>query len=404
VAILPAFVLLLNLYVRSPALRRPRQLASIIAFGVPILLCGGAFCAYNYARFGNVLEFGFKYQMGDPFYSDMSLSAVNLLPGLYYLLACAPSLEPVFPFFRLAIRPPFNSVHFVLPAKYSLEPIAGILYFCPLVLIGLASPLLVRLYRDRPPVWSILVAMYCHATACVLCLALLGAISQRCEVDFLPYLVVISCALAVEATPRLRTMPRRMVLTVFSVAAIYAVTINVCVAMQGFVDEWLQIKPAQFVRVASWFSPVQQFRPVLNPRIDVKAYFQFPPFSGGWYPHPLIVVGEFGSRYALYAEGLGPGRLRLTSEAGWYAPPSQIQIAEVSLDTQHDGLNLVETRFDPAQRVMFVYWNGQIVLRQRLDFLITAPYQIKFGLDATFLYKRRFPFRIIPVTRRIDLL
>jgi hypothetical protein len=400
-AILPASILLLNLYARSPAFHRTRQLATVIAFGAPILLCGIAFCAYNYARFGNVLEFGFKYQLGDPFYSDMSVSPGKLLPGLYYLLACAPILSPVFPFFRLAVRPPFNSVHFPLPAKYSLEPIAGAVFLCPLVLIGLATPLLVHLFRDRPPVWSIILTMYSYATACVVCIALLGAISQRCEVDFLPFLVLISSVIAAESISRLGRMLRLTASTVICVVAIHAVAINISLGTQGFVDEWLRAKPAQFVRVASWFSPIKQFRPVLNPRIDVKALFQFPQLFGQWYPHPLIVTGEFGSRYALFAECIASGRLRLISEAGWHVPPSELQSAEVSLDTENDGFNLVEARFDPAKHVMFVYWNGQIALQHRLGFLITAPSQIKLGVESTFFIKRRFPFRIVPVTRDV---
>jgi hypothetical protein len=400
-AIVPASILLLVIYARSPPFRRRRTLATVLAFGAPILLCGIAFCAYNYARFGNVLEFGFKYQLGDPFYSDMSPSAVKLLPGLYYLLAVAPTASRVFPFFRLAMRPPFNSVHFPLPAKYSLEPIAGAIYLCPLVLIGLFTPLLVYLFRDRPPVWSIIVAIYSYATACVVCIALLGAISQRSEVDFLPFLVLLSSVLALEAIPRLRAILRPMASTIVCVAAFYALTINLSLGMQGFVDEWLRSNPAQFVRVASWFSPVRQFRPVLNPRVDVKAYFQIPQSSGVWSDHPLIVTGEFGSRYGLYAERIALDRLRLISEAGWHVPPSEIQIAEVSLDNHNDGFNLVEARFDPAQHVMFVYWNGQLALRHPLKFLITAPSQIQLGQESTFFIKRRFPFRIIPVTRDV---
>lgn len=400
-AIVPAAVLLLIRYARSPTFRRPRQLPGLIAFGVPILLCGIAICAYNYARFGNPLEFGLRYQLGDPSYLNLKLSADNLLPGLYYLLACAPSLDPVFPFFRLAVRPPFNSVHFALPARYNLEPITGAIFFCPLILIGLATPLLVRLYRDRPPVWSILVAIYSYAIACVVFIALLGVTSQRYEVDFLPFLLFVSCLLAAEALPRLRGMLRPVASTAVCVAVVYAVTINVFVSMQGFVDEWLRSKPAQFVRVAAWFSPVPRFRPVLNPRIDVKAYFEFPQFPGGWFAHPLIVTGEFGSRYALFAEGLASGRLRLISEGGWHVAPSEVRSVEVSRDIDHHGLNLVEARFDPARHVMFIYWNGQLVLRHPLAFLITAPSQIKLGLDSTFLIKRRFPFRIIPVTKEM---
>ena len=82
-AIVPAGSLL---FVAS---RRSRTLTTLIAFGLPILLCVIAICAYNYTRFGNLLEFGLKYQLGDPSYLNIKLSPVNLWPGLYYLLACA---------------------------------------------------------------------------------------------------------------------------------------------------------------------------------------------------------------------------------------------------------------------------------------------------------------------------
>jgi len=397
IAIVPALLLLFAVSRASPASRRSR----LTAFVLPILLCGIAICAYNYARFGNVLEFGLRYQLGHPSYLNITLSPVNLLPGLYYMLACAPAVTPVFPFFRLTLRQPFNSVRYTLPERYFHEPIAGAIYVCPLILVALAAPLLVRLYRDRRPVWSILIAMYSYAIACVVFIALMGLSSQRFEVDFLPFLVLISCILAAEAIAPLRAVTRLVACVAIFAAAIYAVAVNVSIATQGFVDEWLRNKPEQFVRIAAWFSPVAKFRPLLNPRMDVKAYFQFQLFAERWPEHPLIVAGEFGSRYALYEQGLGAGRVRLTSEAGWNPPQSQIQSAQVSLAAGHGGFDLVEARFDPRQHVMFVYWNGQIVLRHRLDFLITAPSQIKLGLDDAFLLKRRFPYQIVAVKKEI---
>ena len=59
------------------------------------------------------------------------------------------------------------------------------------------------------------------------------------------------------------------------------------------------------------------------------------------------------------------------------------------------GLNLVGLRFTPEDRTMTVSWNGNVVLRQRLLFLITAPSQIHFGWDPTWGNRATFPRRII---------
>ena len=50
-------------------------------------MCCAAVAAYNYARFGDPLEFGLKYQLtGGADYQNVRLSGVNLLPSLYYFL------------------------------------------------------------------------------------------------------------------------------------------------------------------------------------------------------------------------------------------------------------------------------------------------------------------------------
>ncbi len=90
-----AFVLLLVL--SDPAERFKRK--DLLAFALPVIACGLAITAYNYARFGNPLEFGLRYQLGESSYQNVRLSLVNVVPGLYYLLLCPPDLVPEFPFF-----------------------------------------------------------------------------------------------------------------------------------------------------------------------------------------------------------------------------------------------------------------------------------------------------------------
>jgi hypothetical protein len=396
-AIIPAAIVLILRTRRSRRFPRPLARQCLIAFAMPVLACCLAVCAYNYARFGSPLEFGLKYQLGETVYNNITLSAGNLLPGLYYMLACAPYVEPVFPFFRLAIRPPFNSVHYALPARYFLEPTAGALYMCPMVLIALATPLLINVYREFPPIRSLLIAIYTYAIACITFIALTGLNSQRFEVDFLPYLLLAACLLAVEVLSGLSRIAGKVAGVAIFAAITYSAAINISIGMQGFVDEWLRNRPAQYVRVALWFSPFQRFRPALNPSLDVRAYFQFPDPVSKSPLYPLIGAGEFGSRYMLSAESEGAGRLALTSEEG-----ANVQTAEVKLDSQHQGFNLAEIRFDPRGRLMLVYWNGDLVLRQRLDYLITAESQIRCGLDTTFMLKHRFPYRVVLVSKQMS--
>src|SRR5207253_3468175 len=109
--------------VRPSAAVVTRQL---LAFTLPFGACALILASYNYARFGDPFEFGVRYMMASADYYGLSASFRNLRPGLYYLLACPPAFDPVFPFIRLVLRTRFNSTGLFLPARYFLEPIAGV--------------------------------------------------------------------------------------------------------------------------------------------------------------------------------------------------------------------------------------------------------------------------------------
>ena len=102
-------------------------------------------------------------------------------------------------------------------------------------------------------------------------------------------------------------------------------------------------------------------------------------------------MGEFGTRYLLSSWCLGDGRVRLFSETSSRSPDWQ------SVDVPYvAGLNLAGLEFTPDDRTVTVSWNGNVVLRHRLRFLITAPSQIHLGWDPTWGNKDRFPWRIVP--------
>jgi hypothetical protein len=360
----------------------------LFAFLLPVLVCGLALCTYNYVRFAAPLEFGLRYQLGEPVYMNVHLAIINIVPGLYYLLACAPDLDPVFPFLRLAIRPPFNSIHWELPARYFLEPTTGALYLFPPALIALAAPFFLWKSKNRGVPSAIIAALYLYSVSCIVFIAATGLNSQRFEVDFLPYLVVICCALIPEQLYRFHAPGRRFWSVALSAAILYSVGINLLYAVQGPFDQWLRNRPANYIRLAHWFSPVQRFRPELNPRLHVSAYFDFHEHCPPGPFHPLMGVGKLGSRYMLAASCHGDDHITFFSDEG-----PNIRTAEATIGP--GGLHLVEIEFTPQDRVMNIRLDNKTILQHPLDFLITAPFQIRCGRDDSFALKRRFDGRIV---------
>jgi hypothetical protein len=105
---------------------------------------------------------------------------------------------------------------------------------------------------------------------------------------------------------------------------------------------------------------------------------------------PLITAGEFGTRYLLSSWCLRDGRIRLLSETSYRSPDWQwVDVPYAS------GLNRVGLEYTPADRIMTVSWNGNVVLRHHLRFLVTAPSQIRFGWDPTWGNSTMFPWQIV---------
>jgi hypothetical protein len=400
-ALAAASVLLYLLFFQTKLARAPRQFIrkDVLAFTIPVLLCGLAIAAYNYARFDNPLEFGLRYQLGDASYQRFKLSVGNILPGLYYLLICPPDVVPEFPFFRLALRPPFDSSRHMLPAQYFLEPVAGVASLCPLALLAVLVLTVKKRWRDPPPAYVLISAMLLFTAACTLFLAATGLSSQRFEVDFLPFLLFVACTATSELLGRLMGW-RRIVAAIALVAlAVYTLTANLALAVQGPYDQFVQAQPRSYVRLARWFSPIKRFRPLLNPSLRIRAFFEFsepcPPRR-----EPLVSAGEFGSRYLLSAEcasdpqqgSVLPSKIRLVSETSVRDPDAR----SVELPFPSSGRNLVGLDFNPSRRTMTVTWNGTVVLRHPLRFLVTSPSQIHFGWDPSLGNKNKFDWPIIP--------
>ncbi len=369
----------------------------VVAWALPVIACGWGIAAYNYARFGNPLEFGLSYQLAAASYQNIRLSVSNVVPGLYYWLLCPPTLVPEFPFVRLAFRQPFDARMNVLPLRYFLEPTGGILALCPLVFIAILAPFCAGVFNGKRRAFALIMTMLVFAAASMLFVSATGLTSQRYEVDFQPYLVFIACISACAALVYLQTNVRMIATTLLSILILYSVAANVALAVQGPYDQFVQASPGSYVQLARWFSPIERFRPRENPPIRVQAAFDFPSRCVAGM-EPLISAGEFGSRYLLSAACLDNTRMRLVSETSYRSPDW------IWVDVPYaPGLNIAAIQFDPQDRTMTVTWNGKAALRHHLRFLVTAPSQIRLGWDPTLGNKTKFPGRIVPEAESFGL-
>ena len=368
----------------------------VLTFALPVIACGLAIVSYNYARFANPLEFGLRYQLGEASYQNIRLSSVNVVPGLYYMLFCPPDLVPEFPFIRLAFRAPFDAlVH--LPARYFLEPAAGVLSLCPIASIAILIPLCRKRFGGRHGVFAFVLTILVFAIGCLLFLAATGLTSQRYEVDFEPFLLFVACLVAFELLSHLPKLSRICGTAVLYLLLIYAIGANAALALQGPYDQFVQATPHTYVQLAKWFSPLPAYRPLENPPLRVQAEFDLPwPCTMG--REPLISAGEFGSRYLLSAQCASDVQVRLFSETSFRSPDWR------TVDVDYlPGLNRLGLEFTPQNRTMTVSWNGKVVLRHGLRFLVTAPSQIHFGWDPTLGNNVTFPRRIVVLQQNVTL-
>lgn len=367
----------------------------VLAFVLPVFACCLMIAAYNYARFGNPLEFGLRYQLADTPYQNIRLSLINEVPGLYYLLLCPPDLVAEFPFFRLAWREPFDSVVNLLPPRYFLEPTGGVIGLCPVALIAILTPFCWKRFGGNRRIFAFVATMLAFVAACILFVAATGLTSQRFEVDFLPFLVFVACVVACEILGRLPGRARTLATVAVVCLVVYSIVTNAALALQGPYDQFVQASPETYITLSKWFSPFERFRLLEDPALRLRASFEF-PFPCKAEKEPLITTGEFGSRYLLSEECSGDGRMRLISETS--VQSSERQTVDV---TYFAGFNLAGIDFTPENRTMTVSWNGNVVLRQRLRFLITAPSQIHFGWDPTWGNKTTFPRRIVVFQQKL---
>ena len=342
---------------------RWRELA---AFLTPFCLAGLAVAMYNYARFGDPFEFGIRYLFAGENQQRIKLSLEYLPPGLYFMLFCAPSLTAVFPWVRQVFRSPFDSLTYGFPHGYFIEQMIGALYLAPFLAGALwIAP---RMRPDKSGARNLIWMLMASAGAILLFLAATGFSSQRYQVDFLPLAVLATVAAIGIHICRSRGWPRVALSAAFAACVIFGVVTGAALGIAGPYDDLLKNRAHTYLRVARWFSPIEEFRPLLNPRVAIEFNAELTPWDEGLH-EPLVTMGHQTYRYFLYIHHVA-GKLRLVSHT------DSSEVAQ-ELDAPLGQMANIRLSYDSGR--MTVQVNGRDALVHEVKMLMTAPAQITVG-------------------------
>ncbi len=337
---------------------RARLIGFLAAFAIPGLLVA----LYNYRRFGSPFEFGIRYLLTGPVPIGIKLAFANLMPGFYFWLFCPPEFSRVFPWIRLAFRYPFGSAAHAFPHDYFIEPTAGVLYLAPFAIAAFFIPFA----RRSILLWvtllaSVVVFLFLNAT---------GFTTQRYEVDFLPMALPVALVNIAVWIHRTRGIPRILLRTALVAAILWGAAVNLALAIQGPYGDMQRNQTATYLRIARWFSPGAQVRPLLNPSVDVSFHADFRP-QPDRYREPLLVMGHQPYRYILYAEHF-PGGLRFISVL-------DEQRITTELPGREDLQAAIRVTYSPSEGKLTAIVNGQPVAVYEPPQLILAPADITVG-------------------------
>lgn len=335
---------------------------AFLAFAVAFAAVGLAIATYNYERFGNAMEFGFRYQMAGPGQNRVEVAARNVVPGVYYMLLARPEFSRVFPWMRMVFRFPFDSAErHPLPPQYFVEPTVGAFWLAPFLFAGLAAR---TRYSKRPADTRLVIGIAAAAGLAVLLFLISTHLAtHRYEADFVPLLVFAAVA-------SLAICGRRALVAAACVLIVYSATANLALALAGPYDDFLKTQPAGYVRLARRFSPVNEYRPMLNPAIAVRLQAEFAPAPAGFH-EPLVTIGNAQYCYFLYAERQA-GTLRLISKSN----ESRMEYEMPDPGTAPVAISLHNA---PATGEMAVAVNGREAARHRVGMLVAAPAQVAIG-------------------------
>jgi hypothetical protein len=223
-----------------------------------------------------------------------------------------------------------------------------------------------RLANVRSMLWIALAS----SAAVLLFLTATGFTTQRYEVDFLPLTVLAAVASLGIVIARCGGITRAAVTTAFAGLVAYSLIVNLALGIDGPYDEILKSRTASYLRIARWFSPSEQFRPMMNPKIVIDLTAEVKAQPDGFL-EPLITMGQQSYRHFISIEHLR-GRLRIISRSDTSTVAHEIE----DPGAKPVGIGVM---YHPESGKLTIAINGQEILAHAIGILVTAPAQITVG-------------------------
>lgn len=332
---------------------------------------GAGLAAYNYARFGSVLEFGHSYQLGlNPQRMFRGTNLAHNIP-LYYF--APPQLSVYFPFVAPAEEPP-------KPVDYiGREHVHGEFAWALVAALAAASALAARRWRalGEFAVAALPVAVWFGGN--LLVTSLTGVRANRYMLDFHPAFVWVTLGACGWAF-----VERRMVWRVFAMGAglliLAAVLFNVCASIQvhGFFAATDQTGYRETAARAD--ALVARLAPRLFKNVgDQMAEVEWPGAGAGG-RHPLLSAGAAGFDDGVWVDFDGGHRARLVYQHWEYGTANGEWF-----DYQPGGRSRVRVTGAFLLPPLHHAWYGarsvdeRAVLKRRLR--ITVDGQLRFDRD-----------------------
>jgi hypothetical protein len=250
----------------------------LLALGVPLLLGATLLGGYNYARFGSVLEFGHRYQLGRwnkrQLY-DQVFAGGYILPNLFNYFVNPFRTLSIFPY----VKPAWGEhlivpLHLKAPRPYHTEQITGLLLAAPFAVFAVL-PAVFRLRDARarrrsqaagdgslaagPGASSVdwLLALAYGAIAALFApLMILVSITERHLTDVMPLIILLASIGFWQGRRRLLASGRSSAgFTALAICLILAtVVLGWLLAITGYQARFEHLNPELFERLTRWLT------------------------------------------------------------------------------------------------------------------------------------------------------
>lgn len=378
----------------GPRPRGRRAMVGVLAAAVlPCALVGVLLGAYNYARFGSPLDFGFRYGLNSFKGSGHPLASASFIwPNLRWYYLTPPVFTPYFPYFF-----PINASP-LPPGYHSYEAIHGECVV-GLLIVAAAIGSLLAARRGAPSARALrpfMLLLGWAAAAGLAFMACLGIRADRYMADFQAPLVLLVTLLAGTASSAPAPGPSLSLLwrPAYAAAAMVAILFNVLIGLEVF-GNFENLHPRAFRRLARLGDlPIYELGE--HGLVDYGPLSFSVVFPAGESDReaPLLATGAPNRTDVLYAHQYPQGRVELEmAHEGYVAlksgilslPPGTPHAFEVDMGSLYpprvsaffDGWDSKDV--DRLRTTARVLVDGKEVIRGRIPFYDSSPGMVNFG-------------------------